>query len=66
MTVAARKLLDAFEALAPPEKQEVAAEILRRSAGIEFVPDASLEEMAAEVFGVYEAEESTGAPREAR
>ena len=61
MTVTARDLLAAFDALPPTDKQEVAAEILRRSAETGDLPDEALEELAAEVFRGYDAEEAAGA-----
>lgn len=61
MTATARNLLDAFDTLAPAEKQQVAAEILRRSVGANGVPDATFDELAAELFRGYDAEEAAGA-----
>jgi hypothetical protein len=58
MTATARALLSAFEALPPAEQQEVAAEILRRSAGTDDLPEAGLTELAAELFRGYDAEEA--------
>ena len=58
MTATARKLLATFEKLPPEEKHEVAAEILRRTAGSGDLPDSALEELAAELFRAYDAEEA--------
>ena len=58
MTVTARKLLTEFDALPPVEQQQVAAEILRRTAEAGDLPDAALDELAAELFRGYDAEEA--------
>lgn len=52
MTETAKKLLDTFDALAEPDRQEVAREILRRAALAEHGPpeDAELLALADEVF----------------
>ena len=52
MTETARKLLDSFDALPEPERQEVAREILRRTALAEHdsLEDAELVAAADEVF----------------
>ena len=63
MSATARDLLAAFDALDPAEKQQVIAEILRRSAGVDGLPDETFDELAAEVFRSYEAEEVGGADR---
>lgn len=60
MTVAARDLLAAFDALPPNEQQQVAAEILRRTAPTCDMPDAAFGELAAELFRSYDAEEAEG------
>lgn len=39
MTANARNILEAFDALPPPDQQEVAAEILRRTRAIGRIPD---------------------------
>jgi len=57
LTATARDLLAAFESLAPTEKQEVAVEILRRCAGVHGLADEAFEELAAELFRSYDAEE---------
>jgi hypothetical protein len=56
-----RDLLRAFDALSPAEQNELAAEILRRWVPDEGLPDAALDELAAELFRGYDAEEATGA-----
>jgi hypothetical protein len=63
MTTAAQHLLQAFEALDPAERREVAAEILRRAAGSGDMASGAYEEAAAEVFRGYDAEESAGGDR---
>jgi hypothetical protein len=60
MTARARGLLTAFDALDPADKQQVAAEILRRSAGVDELPDEAFDELAAEVFRGYDSEEASG------
>jgi hypothetical protein len=60
MTQSARELLSAFEALPPSEQQELAAEILRRSAGRGELTDDTLDDLAAELFRSYDAEETSG------
>jgi hypothetical protein len=61
MTETARDILTAFDGLDPVDKQQVAAEILRRSAGQDELPDQAFDELAAEVFRGYDAEEAAGA-----
>ena len=58
MTATAQNLLAAFDALSPDEQQQVAAEILRRTAGTGDLPEAALDELAAELFRAYEAKEA--------
>ena len=60
MTATARDLLSAFEGLDPAEKQQVAAEILRRSAGTDGISDEAFDQIASEVFRAYDAEEAAG------
>ncbi len=60
MTESARELLAAFDLLAPADKQHVAAEILRRSAGMDDQPNEAFDELAAELFRGYDAEEVNG------
>jgi hypothetical protein len=61
MTTAAHNLLNAFEALAPAEKQSVAVEILRRAVSVDEFKDEAFDEIAGELFQAYDAEESKGA-----
>jgi hypothetical protein len=61
MTTAAHNLLNAFDALAPAEKQSVAVEILRRAASVEELTDEGFDELAAVIFQGYDAEEANGA-----
>jgi hypothetical protein len=61
MTVIAQKLLAEFDALPPEEQQQVAAEILRRTAEADDLPEVAFDELAAELFRAYEAEESARA-----
>jgi hypothetical protein len=57
----AREVLAAFDALSPAEQQEVAAEILRRTAGAGDLSEAALHELAAALFRGYDAEEAARA-----
>lgn len=57
MTTTSRDVIAAFDALAPEEQREVANEILRRTAPLEELPEAALDELAAELFRGYDAEE---------
>lgn len=61
MTATARNVLAAFDALPPEEQRQVAAEILRRTAPAGDLPDAALDELAAELFRGYDAEEAARA-----
>jgi hypothetical protein len=58
MTTTARNLLAAFDALPPAEQQQVAAEILRRTAVGGEVSGETLDELAGELFRSYDAEEA--------
>jgi hypothetical protein len=58
MSVTARDVLTAFDALSPAEQEQVAAEILRRSVGVGELPVEALEELAVELFRSYDAEEA--------
>jgi hypothetical protein len=58
MTAAARDVLAAFDALSPAEQHQVAAEILRRSGGGDELSEATLDELAAELFRGYDAEDA--------
>src|SRR5260370_27885348 len=61
MTEPVRDLLRAFDALPPAEQDQVAAEILRRWAPAADLPEAVLDELAAELFRGYDAEEAARA-----
>ena len=58
MTTTTRNLLAAFDALPPEEQQHVAAEILRRTAPAGDLSEVALDELAAELFRGYDAEEA--------
>jgi hypothetical protein len=58
MSSAARELLVTFEALDPAERQEVAAEILRRAMGSGELDEAAYDELSRGIFNLYEKEES--------
>lgn len=58
MTTTARNLLAAFDGLDPTEQQQVAVEILRRSARVDDLPDKTFDELTAELFRGYDAEEA--------
>jgi hypothetical protein len=61
MTASAHDVLAAFDALSPAEQHQVAVEILRRSAPAGDLPEAALEESAAELFSGYDAEQAARA-----
>jgi hypothetical protein len=61
MTEAVRDLLQAFNALSSAEKHQLTVEILRRGTPDEELPIAALDELAAELFRNYDAEESARA-----
>jgi hypothetical protein len=61
MTAIALKLLAAFDELPPEEQHQVAAEILRRTAAAADLPEAAFDELAAELFRSYDAEEAARA-----
>jgi hypothetical protein len=61
MTETVRDLLRAFDALSPAEQNQAAAEILRRWVPGEGLPETALDELAAELFRAYDAEESARA-----
>ncbi|HTU17815.1 MAG TPA: CRISPR-associated endonuclease Cas2 [Gemmataceae bacterium] len=63
MTTAVQQLLNAFDNLPETDKHEAVAEILRRvSASVEGdVPESALNELAAELFRSYDAEEDARA-----
>ncbi len=58
MTTSAQQILTAFDGLSPAEQQQVAAEILRRATGTDDLPEEGLNELAAELFRGYDAEEA--------
>jgi hypothetical protein len=62
MTESVRELMRTFEALPPAEQHEVAVEILRRSTPDDGLPSGALDEVAAELFRGYDAEEEASAP----
>ncbi|HOB75897.1 MAG TPA: hypothetical protein PKG54_15385 [Phycisphaerae bacterium] len=61
MSTTGRDLLAAFDALDPVEKQQVAVEILRRSAGVDDLTEKAFDELADELFRAYDDEEAAGA-----
>jgi hypothetical protein len=61
MTQTVHDLLRAFEALPGPEQSQVAAEILRRWVPDGVLPDAAPDDIAAELFRAYDAEEAARA-----
>lgn len=61
MTETMRDLLQAFDALPPTEQKQMAAEILRRCSADESLPDMALDELAADLFRSYDAEEDARA-----
>lgn len=61
MTETVRDLLRAFDALPLAEQNQMAVEILRRCTLDESLPDAALDELAAELFRGYDAEEDARA-----
>jgi hypothetical protein len=66
MTETVRDLLRTFDALSPVEQHEMTTEILRRCTPDEGLPEAALDELAAELFRSYDAEESARAAPEPR
>ncbi len=58
MIATARELLIAFDGLPPEEKKQAAVEIIRRSTAEEDLPPPAYDEMTAELFRSYEAEEA--------
>lgn len=61
MTPPVQQFLNTFDSLSEADKHEVAVEILRRWLPDRDVPDASLDELAAELFRSYDAEENARA-----
>jgi len=64
MSAMARELLKTFELLDPEDRQEVATEILRRSAGERWgagdLEDEAYVELACDLFKMYDKEEAGG------
>ena len=58
MTTAAQDLLKVFDTLPPADQHEVTVAILRRTSATEDIPEAALQELAAELFRSYDAEEA--------
>ena len=58
MTDSARELLLTFDALAPADQEDVAAEILRRAVPSDDLSEDALHELADELFRGYDAEEA--------
>jgi hypothetical protein len=58
MSETVRELLRVFDSLSPTEQHEVAVEILRRCTPDGDLPDTALDELAAELFRAYDAEEA--------
>lgn len=61
MSTDASNILNAFDSLLPSDQMIVAAEILRRSVGDKELQADTFEELAAEVFHTYDAEEDDNA-----
>ncbi len=61
MTQSVRDLLRTFSTLSPVEQHQMATEILRQSVADGSLPDAALDELAAELFRSYDAEEDARA-----
>jgi hypothetical protein len=63
MTSAVQRLLEAFDALTDPEKQEAASEVLRRAADLASgpLPEQALVEAADELFRELDAREAADA-----
>jgi uncharacterized membrane protein len=61
MSPAVRDLLAAFDALSADEQQQVAAEILRRTTAAGDLSEEDLNELTAELFRSYDAEEAARA-----
>jgi hypothetical protein len=62
MTEAVRDLLRIFDGLPAAQQHEAAVEILRRATPADGLPDSALDELAAELFRGYDAEEAASAP----
>jgi hypothetical protein len=64
LTTAVQELLNSFDALSKPEKQEAAVEIFRRVATDEGeLPESALIEAAEDLFRALDAEEAADAER---
>jgi hypothetical protein len=63
MSKTAHQLLAAFDSLPLPEQQQVAVEIRRRTAGTGELTEAALNELAADLFRGYDAEEAASGDR---
>jgi hypothetical protein len=61
MTSTAHEVLAGFDALSLADRRKVMAEILRRSAATDALSDAAFDELAAELFRGYDAEEAARA-----
>lgn len=61
MIANAQEFLKAFDALPPEEKKQVTVELLRRSSGEGDMPESAFDELAAELFRGYDAEEAARA-----
>lgn len=61
MTAKAHDVIVAYDALSDSEKQQVAAEILRRGSTTNGLTDEALHELADELFRGYDAEEAARA-----
>jgi hypothetical protein len=61
MTESVRDLLRVFDSLSAAEQHQAAAEILRRCTPQEGLSDVALDELAAELFRAYDAEEAARA-----
>jgi hypothetical protein len=59
MRKAAHELLAAFDARPAADQRQVAAEILRRVAGTDELPEGALHQLANELFSSYDAQEAT-------
>jgi hypothetical protein len=61
MTETVRDLLRTFSTLSPVEQHQKATDILRQGVPDDSLPDAALDELAAELFRGYDAEEDARA-----
>jgi hypothetical protein len=58
MTIDARHVLDAYDALAAEDRQQVAVEILRRASSSNELTNEAFEQTATDIFRAYDAEEA--------